>query len=126
MIRSKIIVIIFLFLFCNKTKYTQDIWSAGKHSFAEGEYSFLDLSLMKNIILDRTTEEELYQIFGEKINVRLTYNPPLPRVYKGKYIPIDRMVMYFDAKGITKEIPNGKVYENFERLSFAFYLYPDI
>mgnify|MGYP007103347494 FL=1 len=57
---------------------------------------------------------------------RLTYSKsPLPRIDKGKYIPIDKLIVYFDAKGIETEIPNGKGYETSEKLSVAFYLYKD-
>lgn len=104
----------------------KDIWSLGNEYFQEGKYSFLDLSKMKELELGVTEEKEIYRIFGKNISVRLSYtNSPLPRKYKGKYIPIDKLILYFDAKGTETEIANGKRYETFEKLSVAFYFYKD-
>jgi hypothetical protein len=102
----------------------KDIWSLGNEYFQEGKYSFLDLEKMKELELRKTSEEEIYQLLEKKITIKLTYsNSPLPKIYKGKYIPIDKLILYFDAKGTETEIANGKRYETFEKLSVAFYLY---
>jgi hypothetical protein len=132
--RIVLVIILFWFSSCEKQKSQiasepeltddKDIWGSGRDNFQESQYSFLNLNRMKEIQLGKTTEKELYEIFGKKINIRLTYtNNPLPKMYKDKYIPIDKLISYFDAIGTETEIPNGKKYETFEKLSVTFYLY---
>lgn len=92
-----------------------------------GEYEFIDLQLLKEKIhLNESTEEDMYKTFGEKVHKRLTYNIPVPRIYKGKYIPIDKLVMYFDAKGEEKKLPNGTIYTNHEKVAVTFFIYKGI
>jgi hypothetical protein len=128
-------ILLLLFLFTCEKETTQiasepelvddkDIWSYGDENFQQGQYFFLDLSKMENVKLGKTTEQELYKIFGKKVHVRLSFtNKPLPKKYKGNYIRIDKLIKYFDAIGTETEIPNGKKYETFERLAVTFYLY---
>jgi hypothetical protein len=104
----------------------RDTWGIGDENFQGGRFSFLDLKKMTEIKLRETTEGEIYKLFGKEIKIRLTYSKePLARKHNGKYIPIDKLILYFDAKGTVTELPNAKKYETFERLSVGFYLYRD-
>lgn len=133
---KKINILLFLFLIisCKESHETEseqfefsekDIWSKNQY-FQEGKYIFIDLNKMKELELGKTSEDDIYKLFGKDINVKLTYSKnPIPRKFKKNYLPVDRLILYFDAKGRVTELPNGKRHETFEKLSVTFYMYKD-
>jgi hypothetical protein len=60
------------------------------------------------------------------VNKRINISPPLPKFHNGGYIPIDRIVVYFDGKGEEKQIPNGSIYRSYEKLAVTFFIHKSI
>lgn len=87
--------------------------------------NFLDLTKMAEIQTGKSSEDDIYKVFGEGLDLRLTYDPILPKKHLGHYYPVDKFLLYFGGKGTTIENPGFREHITMENLSVSFFLYKD-
>jgi hypothetical protein len=87
---------------------------------------YTDLSLMSKVLPGKTTEVELYEIHGKKINIRMSFNPVFPAEYWNSYRPIDKIIIYEGGKSNKVEEPGIVTYNTIENLVTKYYLYKGI
>ncbi|TGK54009.1 hypothetical protein EHQ16_18440 [Leptospira kanakyensis] len=95
------ITVFLLMLFCNpeQTKGNEDEIDINYGELGKRKYIWIYDEQIEKIQPGRTTIDELYQIFGKEISIRITFKPILPKLYrKGRYRPVDQIIMYFDGE----------------------------
>ncbi|MDF3819143.1 hypothetical protein P3G55_04500 [Leptospira sp. 96542] len=87
---------------------------------------YINLNLLDSIKLGETTEKELYDLYSREIDIRLSFNPVMPRRHFGVYKPVDRKVVYDGAKITVQKIEGGLQYTADSIVVAIFYLYKGV
>ncbi len=87
---------------------------------------YIDVSQLSKVELGKTTEKELYNLFSRDINIRLSYNPVMPRKHQGVYKPVDKKITYDGADIVVENIEGGQRYTANSSLVAIFFLYKGI